>query len=123
MKQTIGILTILVISTSSFAASFNNNFQHQLASVKSLLAKDSSSVTCQKLTELTNQVERKISENSCPTISDFDFNMCQQQSDSLTITEVQKLKTLLAEVKTISSENCMDISESDKVITASVSGR
>lgn len=123
MIKIISILTILIISVSSFASNINDNFQNQVAFIKSAMVKNPSSVTCQKLTEISNQVERKISEKSCPTSSDIDFSLCQQQSDSLSITETQKLKTLLSEVKTIRSENCMDISESDKVITASISGR
>lgn len=123
MINKISFIIILSFSTTSFTANLNESFQQQFASVKSLLSKTDLSVSCQKLTEISTQVERNISENSCPTSSDVDFNLCQQQSDSLSIAETQKLKKLLTEVKTINSENCMNLSEDDKVITAVISAR
>jgi len=113
------LFLILSISISSNASELNESFQKQLLSIKSMSSTLELAVTCQKLNEISNKVEKEIFEKSCPTSSDMDFNLCQQSSDTLSLNETKKLQIILSEVKTMNSENCMSASSSVKIITAS----
>lgn len=112
------LLIALSFSTSGFASEGNENLKEQLLSIKSMASNQEHSVTCQKLVEISNKVEKALFEKSCPTDSELDFSICQQVTDTDSLSETKKLHKLLSEVKSLNSETCVSDSESTKIAIA-----
>lgn len=114
------ILIVLSFSTSGFASEVNESLQKQLLSIKNMSSNVEHSVTCQKLVEISNKVEKELFEKSCPTDSELDFSICQQATDTVALTEEKQLKKILSEVKSINTETCIDTTESMKIVSTSI---